>query len=829
MRKFSTPVLLVLLLSTNLIFAQIPAGYYTTAESLTGAQLKTALYKIISTHTAVSYTPGVWNAFYTTDVKPNGKVWDIYSDVPSGTLPYEYTLGSNQCGSYSGEGDCYNREHSFPKSWFGDVAPMNVDIFHLYPTDGYVNGHRSNYPYGPVSSPTWTSKNGSKLGPCSAPGYTGIVFEPIDDYKGDLARGYFYMVTCYENLIVGWYSNAEAKPTLNATTFPAFNPWILSVLLAWNAADPVSQKEIDRNNAIYAIQHNRNPYIDHPEYVNAVWGSNTVLAEPSNHVLSFAVSSTTTTTISLTWSDNDGTQPAGKFLILANTTGTFNSPSDGTALADDLVLSDNSGTVNVSHGAQTYTWTGLTPGTTYYFEIFPYTNTGTDVNYKIDGTVPAANGKTLVPTILSAAPLALSGFSYTNGSGPSTSKSFSVSGSGLVPTSGNISITGSTNYEISTDNSLFGSSQNIAYSSGTLSSTTVYTRLKSGLVTGNYNSELLSISGGSATAVKVTCSGSVIAPPALNTSATTLSGFSYSIGNGPSASKSYSISGTALLPVAGNITVSGSGNYEVSTNNNTFSSSVNLAYTGGVLSSKTVYARLKAGLGAGDYSSELISNVGGNATAINVTCSGSVIQPALLTVAPDALTGFSYDLGGGPSNSQSYDLSGIGLIPESGNITITSSTDFEISINNSTFTNLLDIPYSGGELQVTPIYVQLKSDLSTGTYDSETISMTGGGAASSNVTCSGVVTNFTGISINSNSSKGIAFYYHGLVNISVPGMEGKEAQVVLYSVTGKQLYASKVIMQNKVTVIASLLPGIYFVKVQTGKEFYSTKLVVGEK
>lgn len=278
--------LLSLLLITILVItkAQAPADYYNTATGKTGATLKTALYDIIKDHTVVSYTPGVWNAFSTTDRKANGKVWDMYSDVPGGTLPYEYSMGSNQCGSYSGEGDCYNREHSFPKSWFGDVAPMNVDIFHLYPTDGYVNGKRSNYPYGIVGTATWTSQNGSKLGGSSTEGYAGMVFEPIDEYKGDFARTYFYMVTRYENVVATWISNTEAKPTLNGTAFPAFNSWILNVLLTWNAADPVSSKEISRNNAVYAIQHNRNPYIDHPEYVNSVWGSNVGISDAKAQV-----------------------------------------------------------------------------------------------------------------------------------------------------------------------------------------------------------------------------------------------------------------------------------------------------------------------------------------------------------------------------------------------------------------------------------------------------------------------------------------------------------------------------------------------------------------
>jgi endonuclease I len=228
----------------------------------------------------------IWTAFETTDRKTNNKVWDMYSDVPGGTPPYEYTMGTDQCGNYSGEGSCYNREHSFPKSWFGDVSPMNCDIFHIYATDGYVNGHRSNFPFGTVSSPSWTSQNGSKLGTCSAPGYTGTVFEPIDEYKGDFARTYFYMVTRYEDVVTSWNSNSEAQPTLDGTKYPCFDTWILNVLLAWNAADPVSDKEIARNNAVYAIQHNRNPYIDHPEYVNSVWETNVgIFNKPANVAL----------------------------------------------------------------------------------------------------------------------------------------------------------------------------------------------------------------------------------------------------------------------------------------------------------------------------------------------------------------------------------------------------------------------------------------------------------------------------------------------------------------------------------------------------------------
>jgi len=192
----------------------------------------------------------------------------MYSDVPGGTPPYVYYFNTDQCGTYHVEGDCFNREHSWPKSWFGgEVEPMYTDIFHLYPVDGYVNGMRNDNPYGEVSSPTYTSENGSKLGPNTTPGYSGKVFEPLDGYKGDLARTYFYMSTRYYTEDSGW-------PGSDATTGSQLKSWALAMMLQWNIQDPVSQKEIDRNNAVYAIQNNRNPFIDHPEFAEEIWGVN---------------------------------------------------------------------------------------------------------------------------------------------------------------------------------------------------------------------------------------------------------------------------------------------------------------------------------------------------------------------------------------------------------------------------------------------------------------------------------------------------------------------------------------------------------------------------
>lgn len=262
---------LILILLPIISFSQIPDAYYDTAEGLDGTELREALRDIIDDHTIKTYAY-LWTAFQSTDATTDGDVWDMYSDIPGGTPDYTYTFITDQCGNYNSEADCYNREHSFPKSWFGgEISPMYTDLFHIVASDGYVNGQRGNYPYGEVGTATWTSTNGSKKGNCSYPGYTGIVFEPIDEYKGDFARNYFYMLTRYMDDISGWSS-----PMLSGGDF---SDWARLLLMEWSENDTVSQKEIDRNNAIYGIQVNRNPFIDHPEYVQSIWDFSASVAD----------------------------------------------------------------------------------------------------------------------------------------------------------------------------------------------------------------------------------------------------------------------------------------------------------------------------------------------------------------------------------------------------------------------------------------------------------------------------------------------------------------------------------------------------------------------
>lgn len=272
-------------LASMFSFSQIPSGYYNSASG-TGYNLKTQLSNIIDDHNDQGYSAiDGFMASYELDsyYEPGSNtILDIYSENPSAADPYNFTPETDECGNYSGEGDCYNKEHVIPQSVFNSNSPMYSDAHQLLPTDGRVNGFRGNYPFGRVDDGNLVSQsgisnptqNGSKLGgnlnTGYSSGYSGTVFEPIDAFKGDIARIYFYFITRYENQVSAWSSYAMFDGSNDKVLETAF----LNILLEWHSIDPVSQKEIDRNNNIY-YQHqgNRNPFVDHPEYVNAIWNT----------------------------------------------------------------------------------------------------------------------------------------------------------------------------------------------------------------------------------------------------------------------------------------------------------------------------------------------------------------------------------------------------------------------------------------------------------------------------------------------------------------------------------------------------------------------------
>jgi endonuclease I len=259
----------ILICLAKFAMAQIPAGYYNAANGISGGTtLLNVLKGIIDNHTAVLYA-NVELSYPSTDKKANGKVWDMYSYSYSGSQPYEYSFATDQCGNYNSEGDCFNKEHLWPQSLFAENMPMRSDLHHLPPTDGWVNNKRSNYPFGEISNITWTSLNGSKLGYGNTyNSYSGLLFEPIDSFKGDIARSLMYMSCRYNGEANSWSDWAMANN--NVLTADA-----ITLLLKWHHDDPVSQKEINRNNAIHLIQKNRNPFIDEPKYADCIWGNTT--------------------------------------------------------------------------------------------------------------------------------------------------------------------------------------------------------------------------------------------------------------------------------------------------------------------------------------------------------------------------------------------------------------------------------------------------------------------------------------------------------------------------------------------------------------------------
>lgn len=252
--------------------AQIPPGYYDSTVGKTGYILKTAL-KTIITNGHIDRGYGNLYSAYTTSDKDNfydndNSVLDMYSENPTGADPYFYTHNVRKCGSYSAEDDCYNREHLMPQSVFSSASPMKNDVHFVVPSDGYVNGQRGNFPFGEVTSSTWTSLNGSKKGPCTFPGYSNIVFEPIDEFKGDIARCMLYFATRYETQVSSW----SWYTALNGTSTQVYSQWFVNLMVKWHLQDTVNQREIVRNNASYTYQGNRNPFIDHPEWVTQIWG-----------------------------------------------------------------------------------------------------------------------------------------------------------------------------------------------------------------------------------------------------------------------------------------------------------------------------------------------------------------------------------------------------------------------------------------------------------------------------------------------------------------------------------------------------------------------------
>lgn len=258
--RLSIPAVL-LLAGIGAAQADIPGGYYQRLDGKKREALKNAAHEVIRPHTVVTYNSLFPQQFPKTDVYPelyNGQQrwWEMYSDIV-------FLVRNGWKGM--------NREHSFPKSWWGGSQnDAYTDLFHLYPSESAANMAKSNYPLGEVLTPEFD--NGVSTVGYAYEGMGGgaaQVFEPADEYKGDFARTYFYIATCYQEL--SW----KYTYMVQNGTYPTLRPWAYEMLLDWARKDPVSQKEIDRNEAVYMIQGNRNPFIDFPELAEYIWGTKT--------------------------------------------------------------------------------------------------------------------------------------------------------------------------------------------------------------------------------------------------------------------------------------------------------------------------------------------------------------------------------------------------------------------------------------------------------------------------------------------------------------------------------------------------------------------------
>jgi endonuclease I len=342
--------LVLLVLLSHAVWAQIPTGYYDTATG-TGYTLKTQLRNIIANGYVTKSYDQLYDAYVTTDTdifyENDNSVLDMYSENPTGTDHYNYQHYIRQCGTYTSENNCYNREHIFPQGFFNSLSPMVSDAHHVTPTDGYVNGRRSNYPFGKVNTASWTSLNGSKVGTSGTLGYTGTVFEPINEFKGDIARMQLYFAVRYENEVLagGWDAhNSAPENPLNGTKDQFYEDWYIALLLSWHIQDPVSAREISRNNAVYTYQNNRNPFIDNPNYANQIWG-NLVDTESPSIPTNLSSTNITSSGVTLNWTastDNVGVTAYDIF-------------------KDNVLLASSSNA--------TYNVSGLSPTTLYTFKV----------------------------------------------------------------------------------------------------------------------------------------------------------------------------------------------------------------------------------------------------------------------------------------------------------------------------------------------------------------------------------------------------------------------------------------------------------------------------
>ncbi len=249
----------------SLHFATAQEQYYRKAEGLRGTELKEALHNLIQPTFVLDYGGGVgktWSGFWQTDQMEDMQVRDRYSNTVRYFNP-DMSAVSNM-----------NIEHIWANSWWGHVKNNAYqDLFNLYPADATANGRKSNNPIGIVDGTIAYTNGVTKVGKSTSYRADSLitVWEPADQWKGDFARTYFYMATCYSHMTSLW-TTTEGLLTVDPNSPLLMRPWVYNLMLEWAEADPLDEIEQDRCDAICEIQGNRNPFVDYPELCYYIWG-----------------------------------------------------------------------------------------------------------------------------------------------------------------------------------------------------------------------------------------------------------------------------------------------------------------------------------------------------------------------------------------------------------------------------------------------------------------------------------------------------------------------------------------------------------------------------
>ena len=432
--------------------AQDLTTLYSSCESAVASKSLSNLWSSVKTAANSGYKSGsydtLWTWYWTTDVKDDGSLMDYYSNTTN------WTSSSGQCGSNNGvEGGCYNREHSIPKSWWGgSKSNQGCDIYIVVPTDAWVNSMRSNYPFGEVGAVSEHSANGySKLGTSARSDCDGTVFEPNDQWKGDFARIYFYARAKWNSVSMTTGDGSKVFSGNDSTNYGLTN-YAKKLFYEWHKADPVDAWELQRNNRAESVQGNRNPFIDHPEYADYLWGDveigtgGTTTTAPENLSITgtstisvggtsqLNVSTTTSgASTSVTWSTSNSA------VATVSTTGVVTGVKAGTATITVTSTVDTtiSATLLVTVKGLSSLSTSGTPAKTSYTTADNFDPTGLTVtaNYSDGSTANVTNDVTWSKP-------------STNGTVTGTYGGLSVTVSGLTVTQATTT-TGTATYTIS--------------------------------------------------------------------------------------------------------------------------------------------------------------------------------------------------------------------------------------------------------------------------------------------------------------------------------------------------------------------------------------------